>query len=435
MRETIQAYPCSQESEVSILGAIILDNRCFNQAASALSASDFYLSSHRTIYSRMCDIIGRGGAVDYTTLIEELTNQKQRADIGGMEYVVNLTDGIPRVKNIEHYVKIVREKARARMLIQMAESAMSQLHNFSSADEVLTEIQSRIIDILHHGRVGTNASLPDICRDALNKLNEIRKSEGACIGLSTGIQTLDEMTTGFRQHEFYVIGARPGQGKTAWMCQSVRVNALARRKVSVFSLEVPREQIIYRLACQHTGISVFDTRDPRVLSAVDMNRLAEACSEIAQWPILIEDTPRLTIKQFAAIGRLHVSQGAEAIYVDFLQKMKHPSRSEYDRVTAIADGLWEFGRSTGVPVIALSQLKRTDDVPKLEDLRSSGEIEQNANAAFFLWRPKEVDPATQMKRYTGEDQIIIEKQRSGIAGTHIPVRFNGEIGLFEERIA
>lgn len=426
--------PESEQCETAILGAILLDNHTFNQAASVLQVSDFCRSSHRTLYTRMCDLIAAGKPIDFNTLAEELLRHKELDGIGGVIYLTGLTDGLPRVKNISDYVDIVREKSRSRMLMNLATLISAQLSERDTADEILEGVQEQIIQIVHHGRVGKISSMADIVRDALNELETISRMQGICIGMETGLPMLNEFTTGFRGGEFYVMGARPGQGKTAWMCQSIRANAKKGRKCGVFSIEVPKNQIFYRLACMETGLTIRDTRDPRQLTMVEKRLLAEAGAEIAEWPILIDDNPRMNLKQLQAVARLHIAQGSEIEYVDFLQKIRHPGRSEYDKVTAIADGLWELGRSTGIPVVALSQLKRTEEAPTLSDFRSSGEIEQNANAAMAIWRPKEPDAAHEGNmRHTGQDQILILKQRSGIADVHVPVKFNGEVGIFEER--
>ena len=258
----------------------------------------------------------------------------------------------------------------------------------------------------------------------------------ACVGLSTGIDALDVMTSGFRNGEFYVFGARPGDGKTAIMCQAIRRNCKAGRKVSAFSVEVKRTQIMQRLVSQESGISVFDMRDPRVLTEHEMTRVTMAASEVSKWPLTIEDSPRLNVKQLQAIARLHVSRGAEIIFIDYRQKLRAPGRDRFEKVTAIADSLWELGRSTDVPVVALSQLRcRTNpkEEPTMDDLREPGEIEQNANGVFLLHRPTEIEPGTDKRKFTGHDKIIIAKQRSGPAGTYVHVRFNGVLGKFEER--
>lgn len=427
--------PDSQESEMAVLGAILIDEMTFNEAASVLTVSDFALDSHRKIYTRMCDLKQTGRPIDMPMLFEVLHKNRELESIGGMDYLTDLRHHRPVAGNLKHYIDLVRENSRMRMLLNMSAIVNSQIAERESSDHILEGVQDQIIQIVQHGRAGKVSSMEDIARSALNKLEEISRMQGVCIGLDTGLPMLNEFTTGFRDGEFYVIGARPGQGKTAFMCQSIRANAKRKRKCSVFNVEIPNEQFFYRLACMETGLSIHDTRDPRQLNAVEKQMLTEASAEIAQWPILADDNPRMTLKQLQAIARLHISQGAEIIYVDFLQKIRHPGRSEYDKVTAIADGLWELGRSTGVPVVALSQLKRTEEAPTLSDFRSSGEIEQNANAAMAIWRPKEPDPEHEGNmRHTRLDQILILKQRSGIADVHVPVTFNGSVGIFEERL-
>lgn len=428
--------PDNEANEVAVLGAILMerDGQAFNEAASVLQVSDFSLPSHRMIYSRMCELKETGKPIDLQLMADILIRNRELESIGGLNYLSKLHENKPIGGHINHYVDLVREHSRLRMLMNVSTLMAAQITGRESADDVLESVQEQILQIVQHGRIGKVSSMADIVRDALNELETISRMQGVCIGLETGLSMLDEFTTGFRAGEFYVMGARPGQGKTAWMCQSIRANAKKGRKCGVFSIEVPKNQIFYRLACMETGLTIRDTRDPRQLTMVEKRMLAEAGAEIAEWPILIDDNPRMNLKQLQAVARLHIAQGSEIEYVDFLQKIRHPGRSEYDKVTAIADGLWELGRSTGVPVVALSQLKRTEEAPALSDFRSSGEIEQNANAALAIWRPKEASAEHEGNmRHTGQDQILILKQRSGISDVHVPVTFNGEVGLFENR--
>ena len=433
--ETPENIPASQDCERAILGAILLDNRAFFQAAT-ITDEDFSLESHRRIFRRMSELAEAGSGIDFNTLTHRLHENRELESVGGVVYVTNLTDGLPRVKNIEQYVNIVREKARARMLLNLCEAGAAQIRELEPVDEVLAEVQDQIIRIVHHGRAGTTPEIGQIAVEFLNELETIRSMEGTCVGLSTGIDDLDEVTTGFRDSEFYVFGARPGQGKTALMCQAARANCKQGRKCSVFSVEVKRTQIMARLVSQECGISVFDMRDPRGLRDGELLRIQLAAAEISKWPLIIEDSPRMSIKQLGAIARLHVSQGAEIVFVDYLQKLRAPGKDRFSQVTAIADGLWELGRSTGVPVVALSQLRRKqnpNEEPTMDDVRESGEIEQNANMLALIHRPSEMDATTGKRKFTHEDKIIIAKQRSGPADRFIPVSFNGAIGRFEPR--
>jgi replicative DNA helicase len=431
--------PTNPEAETAILGAILLDNACFNQAAAAVSEEDFSLDSNRRIFRAITALIERGARVDYVTLTEQLQSTGELKHCGGAAYVTSLTDGLPRVKNIAQYARIVKEKARSRMLINACSSAQGAACDGAAPDEVLAQLQQNVIEIFHHGRGSRTPPLPELARESLEQMHRVRTMKSRCVGLTTGIAQLDEMTTGFRAGEFYVIGARPGCGKTALACQAVRANCLAGVKCALFSVEMTGQQIIQRLAAMETGVDLFDLRDPRNLNQSEMSLVAEAVSAIAHWPLLIEDSGRISIKEIGALARMFISQGAEIIFVDYLQRVKALGKTDFDRVTAVSEALCELAKSTQVPVVALSQLRRTDrrDItaePSLEDLRQSGQIEQDAHAVFLLHRPKGLQPGPDGKSYfTGEDKIIIAKQRSGPAGTHVKVRFNGAMGVWEER--
>lgn len=435
--ELEQGMPASLDAERSVLGAVLLDPIIFGQAAALINFDDFSLDSHRRIFRAMDEMLDRGTAVDLMTLSEALARKKELESVGGVVYLSTLTEGLPRRDNIEHYVKIVRDKAMLRSIIHMSNAAIAEsFDQTNDVDEVLGNVQQKLIDIVYHGKKGSGVEVSEAAREAYDELSEIRNLDpsAGCIGVPTGLEDVDELTTGFRDKEFYVVGARPGQGKTAWMCQSIKKAIAVGHRPGVFSVEVPRTQIVTRLACQASNIAVFDTRDTRLMSPVEWANLGEAIAQVSQWEYFMDDSPRITLKQLQTISRMWVSKGCDCIYVDYLQKLRVPGKTEYDRVTAIADGLWELARSVGVPVIALSQLKRAEQErpPTMEDLRSSGEIEQNANAVFLIYRPTEKDD-TGMARFTGDDEFIIAKQRSGPAGRHVRVFFDGQIGLFRPR--
>lgn len=431
----------SPDTEKAVLGSLMMDGslKAMNEAASTLKPEDFSLDSHKKIYRAMLECAELGAKPDDTMLIEKLGGFEGIKTIGGIGYLSDLTNWRLTPKNLTHYIDIVRDKSRARMLLEMHNLGRIKLEQGESPADVISQAQEHLIHIVRHGKSGKLLPIDDIVRESLHELELIREMSGECIGLSTGLDELDAVTTGFRESEFYVIGARPGQGKTAFACQTIRKNCREGRKVALFSIEVKRTQIIHRLMAMESKVSVFDLRDPRVLSRDAMHRVYMAGADVAKWPLMIDDTPSLDLSEMLSTARLFISQGAELIIVDFLQKMKAKGRDRFEKVTAIANGLWELGRATGVPVVALSQLKRkqnADDEPTMEDLRESGEIEQNANAVFLLFRPKEVDAADPEKRkvFTGRDQIIIPKQRSGPAGIYLPVEFDGPRGMFNPRV-
>jgi replicative DNA helicase len=172
-----------------------------------------------------------------------------------------------------------------------------------------------------------------------------------------------------------------------------------------------------------------------------MHDLTAAVAGISAWPLLVEDSGRITIREIGALARMFISQGAQIIFVDYLQRVRAPGKTDFDRVTAVSEALCELAKATQAPVVALSQLRRAERrdstaEPSLDDLRQSGQIEQDAHAVFLLHRPRGVHQTQsgEAKSYfTGEDKIIIAKQRSGPAGTYIKVRFDGPRGRWEGR--
>jgi replicative DNA helicase len=415
-----------------------LDNSCFNQAAALITEDDFSLDSHRRIYRAMVELIERGARVDYVTLVEHLGLQ-QVEFCGGVAYITSLTDGLPRVKNIEQYARIIREKARARSLMNLCGNAQAAAAGGARPDDVMAELEQQMIEIFHRGRGSRTPPLPELARQTLEQIHNIRSLNQRCVGLTTGIAGLDNMTTGFRAGEFYVIGARPANGKTALACQAIRANCLAGVKCALFSVEMTGSQIIQRLTAMETGLDLFDLRDPRNLNVTEFNLVQETVARIGGWPLLVEDSGKITVREIGVLARMFISQGAQIIFVDYLQRVRAPGKTDFDRVTQVSESLCELAKSTQVPVVALSQLRRADSrdlsaEPSLEDLRQSGQIEQDAHAVFLLHRPRSLQAGPDGKtHFTGDDKIIIAKQRSGPAGTYVRARFDGPRGRWEGR--
>lgn len=438
VEELERTMPVSVDAERAILGAILLDNYAYVQAASSIHPSDFALDSHRRIYLRMCELADTHTPIDFVTLTEALGKKKEVEAVGGVQYITSLTDGLPRVKNISQYVEIVRDRSMLRQLIHTAQALAAQAYNLDgSALEIVAAGQQRLIEIASADY--TTRSLSEIALSVLTELDDLLRTQGECIGAPSGIPDLDMITTGFRDQELAIVGARPGNGKTAFMCQCARENLLAGKKVGLFSLEVPSNQIMLRLACAETGIQIFDTRDPRILDSKGRyGELQAAIADIAaRWKdsLFIDDTPLLDIGQLCARARSWIAAGVDETFVDYLQIVNAPGKDEYQRVTNATVALWALARSTKRKIVVLSQLNRnkTNAEPTMEDLRNSGAIENFAQLILLLYRDLTLNEDGAITGFTGEDKIIIPKQRSGPSQTFVPVKFNAPIGTWIPR--
>ena len=418
--------PANVEAERSILGAILLDNLAYNQAAEHLKPEDFSLDSHRRIYSRMIDLAESSRPIDMITLVEELGQRKELEAIGDVGYVSGLLDGVPDRPSIEHYVKIVRDKALLRGLISAANVAIARASEQSDpAEDILNDAEASIFQ-LSEKRIGRGfMGVQEIVKESFGSVDALLQRGQRITGLATHYTELDEMTSGLQKSDLIIIAARPSMGKTAFALNVAENAAIEDQKaVGVFSLEMSREALLLRLLCSRARVDSHKMRTGS-LWRDDMTKVVKAMEQLATAPIFIDDTPGIALSEMRAKARrLLQSQGKlDLIIVDYLQLMSGGGKRYENRtqeVSAISRGLKGLAKELSVPVVALSQLSRApesrggDHRPQLADLRESGSIEQDADVVAFIFREevyKPDDPELQ-----GRAELIIAKQRNGPTG-------------------
>jgi replicative DNA helicase len=420
------SLPANVEAERSILGAIMLDNLAYNEAAEHLKPEDFSLDSHRRIFTRMVDLAESSRPIDMITLVEELDRRKELAAIGDVGYVSGLVDGVPDRPSIEHYIKIVRDKALLRGLIHAANAAITRASDQSDpAEEILNDAEAAIFQ-LSEKRIGRGfMGVQDIVKESFGSVDALLQRGQRITGLATHYTDLDEMTSGFQRSDLIIIAARPSMGKTAFAMNIAENASIEDQKVvGMFSLEMSREALLLRLLCSRARVDSHKMRTGS-LWRDDMTKVVHAMEQLAHAPIFIDDTPGISLSEMRAKARrLQQSQGKlDLLIVDYLQLMSGGGRRYENRtqeVSAISRGLKALAKELSVPVIALSQLSRApesrggDHRPQLSDLRESGSIEQDADVVAFIFREevyKQDDPDLQ-----GKAELIIAKQRNGPTG-------------------
>jgi len=420
------SLPANVEAERSILGAIMLDNLAYNEAAEHLKPEDFSLDSHRRIFTRMVDLAESSRPIDMITLVEELDRRKELETIGDVGYVSGLVDGVPDRPSIEHYIKIVRDKALLRGLIHAANAAITRASDQSDpAEEILNDAEAAIFQ-LSEKRIGRGfMGVQDIVKESFGSVDALLQRGQRITGLATHYTDLDEMTSGFQRSDLIIIAARPSMGKTAFAMNIAENASIEDQKVvGMFSLEMSREALLLRLLCSRARVDSHKMRTGS-LWRDDMTKVVHAMEQLAHAPIFIDDTPGISLSEMRAKARrLQQSQGKlDLIIVDYLQLMSGGGRRYENRtqeVSAISRGLKALAKELSVPVIALSQLSRApesrggDHRPQLSDLRESGSIEQDADVVAFIFREevyKQDDPDLQ-----GKAELIIAKQRNGPTG-------------------
>lgn len=416
-----RGLPASVDAERAILGAILLDNSTYPQAAEMLTADDFSLHSHKQIYSRISELAESSRPIDFVTLSEQLGQHKEVEAVGGVAYVTSLTDGLPRVKNIEQYVRIVKDKWILRQLIHASNSIQEKAYEQESpADEILESAEAEIFKIGEQ-RPGEGLVQTSEIIKSFGSIDQLCAQGRRITGLETHFQDFDNLTTGLQNSNLIIIAARPSMGKTAFACNIAENVAIIDRKVTaVFSLEQSREELLIRMACSQARIdshkykSGFTGREER-------ERLLSAFGDLYEAPIFIDDSSGITVSQMRAKCRRLKQQlkNLDLIIVDYLQLLQPPAHVKENRtqeVSAISRGLKGLAKEMRCPVMALSQLSRnpenrSDARPMLADLRESGSIEQDADLVGFIFREevyKRGDP-----ELSGKAELIIAKQRNG----------------------
>jgi replicative DNA helicase len=386
----------------------------------------------------MLAISERNRTIDLVTLSEELSKEGQIEKAGGAAYLAALTDGVPVGTSVavSEYSRIVREKSILRRLINASHNVISRcLEGSDDPDTLIDLAQSQVFEIAEQKVQSGFANIRDIVRTSFGTIDVLFERGQRVTGIETGIVDLDSMMSGLQPGELVVVAARPSLGKTALALNIAAHAAIKNQKiVGLFSLEMSKESLVIRLLCaeaeadSHRLRSGFANRE-------DWKRLTLALGRLAEAPLLIEDTPALSIMQIRTKARrLKMEKGLDLVIVDYLQLVSGQGRFENrtQEVSYISRGLKSIAKELKVPVLALSQLSRAPEQrpghgrPQLSDLRESGSIEQDADVVIFIYRERkpadETEEDGEAERRGIEMKLIVGKQRNGPTGD-VPVVF------------
>jgi replicative DNA helicase len=422
-----RTLPHNLEAEKCVLGAILINNQAFNQAAEVIDAADFFRDAHRRIFEKMVGLTDRSQPVDLVTLKDELTRSGELDDVGGPAYISGLTDGVPRSANVEFYARIVKEKSTLRRLIQSATEVLGRAYDAEEdADELLDEAERSIFQIAEHRMRSGFIRVGELVDSGYQLIEQLQQQRGLVTGVPGGFVDLDEMTSGFQKSDLVIIAARPAMGKTSFVLNMALNSAIqAGRSVGIFSLEMSKEQLFMRMLTSEARVDAHRFRGG-FLGEQDYARLVEAFARLHDAKVFIDDTPSVGILEMRAKSRrLKLEHGLDMLVVDYLQLMQGRGKfeSRQQELSSISRSLKILAKELEIPILALSQLSRapetrSDHRPQLSDLRESGALEQDADVVLFIFREDmyqvegERDPASD-----GMAEIIIGKQRNGPTGS------------------
>ncbi len=439
MSEDFRILPHDLVAEQSVLGAVFISPETMTSLADELTPDDFYKPANKIVFKTMLSLLEKGEPIDATTMVSALTNQGDISNIGGMTYVVELVNSTPTSKNVEHYAKLVKEKAMLRKVIaDLSESLSSAYQGDVSISDIISKTEKSMLDISNQNTGTGFRNVADILDTHMQIVETRSQTDGFVTGLSTGFVGLDKITTGLHEGNLIILAARPAMGKTALALNIAKHVATVERKPAViFSLEMGAEELIERMVASEGMVPGYHLKTGN-LSTDEWKRLVHAQSNLYDVPIFVDDTAGIRISEIRSKAR-KLSQemgGLGIIIIDYLQLITGSKRENRQQIVSeISRELKILAKDLRVPVIALSQLSRSveqrqDKRPMLSDLRESGSIEQDADIVAFLYRDayyqKEQADSQEANNVT---ELILEKNRHGSLGT-VKLYFHKEYTKF-----
>jgi replicative DNA helicase len=457
--------PHDLDAEAAVLSSIMLDPLAFDKCSEILRPEHFYSEAHRRVFEAATELSSSGKPVDVVQVATWLRDRDRLAQVGGMAYLTEILNAAPAVANVGAYAGTIHEKWRVRRLILACQRVTAQGYaGYGEAQQFIDSAEQAVYEIARTRESTTVHPLRDVMQETFRRMTRATERGARMTGIPTGFERYDRMTSGLHDGELTIVAARPGMGKTA-LVLNMAVNVASPQQledardpnerweepgygVVVFTLEMPREQIVNRMLCSEARVDVSRVRTG-ALGPSDWSKLTQAASHLANLNMWVDDTPALSILELRSkVRRLQAEfdrvdrvtnekkQRIGLVVVDYLQLMKGrdhaPSREQ--EISEISRGLKQLAKELSLPVIALSQLNRAVETraeknkrPQLSDLRESGAIEQDADNICFIYREDYYNREAADRNLA---ELIIAKQRNGPTDA-VKVRFDAQYTRFD----
>lgn len=429
-----QDRPASLHAEQTVLGACLVEPMAVDDALKILQAEDFSLDSHRRIFAIISGLAENNEPIDLVTVCDDLKRHKELEFVGGRTYLASLSEGLPRKLNIESYVRIIKDKAILRRIMAVCETGTMEASDQSlEAIDVATTIINRITETVEQGQIRTEVfDSPTMAMDAASRLLDNPREDYA---IPTGFRPLDEFTGGgIRRGELWIIGASPSRGKTTLARQIVKHVVKKGIPAYVHSGEMTKESWYDVTACLLVGLPAWKIREPWLMTPAEKDALRAGLLELSTLPFYISDSGGIKIdKLIWNAARAVRDHQIQLLGVDYAQIIGADGKDDRQKVTAVAQKLRVFAKDNNVAVILLSQSPRPEgrsinSRPNMFSLKESGSLEEAAHTVILPFRLVDLDTSA----FTGEDELIIGKNRWGTIGS-IPCKLDGRYLQFVER--
>ena len=416
--------PHSIYAEKAVIGSMIMDADAVVAASEMITGDDFYQRQYGILFDAMVELYNEGKPVDVLTLQERLKMKDVPEEFSSIEFISELVSSVPTSANVRHYAQTVSDDATLRRLIRVNEEIANTCYQHrESLDEIMNTTEKRIFDVLQKKSTDEYVPIKDVVLSVIDKIEAAARHKGTVTGLATGFYDLDYKTSGLQPSDLILIAARPSMGKTAFVLNLAQYMCVRNHvPTAIFSLEMSKDQLVNRILSMESKV---DSQSMRTgtLQPADWEKLIESAGVISTAPLIIDDTPGISITELRSKCRKYkLENDLGLVIIDYLQLMTGGSKKQESRqqeISEISRSLKALAREINAPVIALSQLSRAcetrpDHRPMLSDLRESGAIEQDADVVMFLYRDDYYNKDTDKKNIS---EVIIAKQRNGPIGT------------------
>ena len=431
--------PQNVDAEMSVLGGMMLSKDAIADVIEILRSADFYRPAHASVYAVVIELFGRGEPADAVTVGAELKKKGELERIGGLPYLHTLVATVPTAANAAYYARIVREQAQLRSLVEAGTRIVQLGYTTDGADVegLINLAQSEVFAISEQRQTTDYTTLEEIVPDLYEELERNANRDGGLDGVPTGFSELDSKLNGLRAGQMIIIAARPGGGKSTLAMDICRSAAVHNNMASAyFSLEMNRTELSMRLLAAESKVFL-DRMIKGELETRDWQAIARTLDKISQAPLIVDDSPNMTMGEIRAKSRRMKQQhGIQLIVIDYLQLLTSGGKaveSRQQEVSEFSRSIKLLAKELEIPIVAVAQLnrdseRRNDRRPQVADLRESGSLEQDADVVLLIHRDDMFNKDSDRR---GLAEIIIGKQRSGPTGT-LELEFQGQYARFAE---
>ena len=411
--------PHDIQAEMSLLGAVMLNDKCWSSISDLIAPTDFYREANGTIWSAMEMIMDDVDPIDIVSLGNKLTSMGQFEQCGGFAYLMQIGDFVPTTSNVAMYARLVKEHSNRRLVIESAYKAMNNAYSFDSDAAMVMDEMVDTVGVIGSSNNNTQ-HVDEFIADEIDEI--LKRTVNDISGIRTGFNALDDMTNGFRQGELFILGARPSMGKSALALQCALNIAKNNVAVMFLSIEMSAPMVTQRLLSLMTGINSKRLQN-KVMDEYERRLISSARADLLSTNMFITADNRIDVHKIRAkAARLKREHNLKIIFVDYLQMIEAKGDNRTREIGVISRGLKSIAKELNVCVVALSSLsraveKRDDKRPMMSDLRESGDLESDADVVAFLYRPMYyADMSQRMDLDTEEAELIVTKNRNGEVG-------------------